>query len=83
MRISFYLLLYSLLAVPAYAGEPTIVETDTEIIVEYSGTDEDRQATLKRVEEEEKRLAKEAELEAHKKASAARRAEAKKGNEEE
>jgi len=83
MRISFYLLLFSLVAVPAYAGEPTIVETDTEIIVEYSGSEEDRQATLKRVEEEEKQLAKEREIESRKKASAARRAEAKKGNEEE
>jgi len=83
MKNSFYLVLFSLFAVPVFAGEATIVETDTAIIVEYSGSEEDKQATLNQIEEREKQLADEREKEEYKKAAAARRAEAKKTYENE
>jgi len=83
MRASLCLLVFSLLALPVHAGEPKIVETDSEIIVEINGGEEDRLATQKQVEEREKAAAKELETQQRKQSSAARRAAAKKDSEKE
>lgn len=83
MKPSFYLLYLLLLAPPLHAAEPMIVETDTEIIVEINGSDEDKLAAQKQVEERIKASAKELETEQYKAAAGKRRAEAKKDSEQE
>ena len=83
MKIFIRIMLLSFLAVPAYAGQATIVETDTAIIVEYSGSEDDRQATVRQQEERERKQAEEKRKAELKKASADRRAEARKASEEE
>ena len=47
-----------ILSVPVYAGHGTIKETDTEIIVEYSGDDDDKQAAKVLKEEQQKEVVK-------------------------
>ena len=83
MKTFFYLALFSLFALPAHAARATIVETDTEIIVEYYGNEDDRQAALKQREEQEQKLAEALEKEERQRASALRRAEARKSTEDE
>ena len=52
--------LLALSALPAYAGHGTILETDTQIIVEYSGDHDEIQAYKILKAEEEKKAALEA-----------------------
>lgn len=83
MKILSHLLLFSLCAFPVFGGEAVIVETETGITVEYTGTDEDRQATEKQNEEREKQSAKEEEKKQVKNDISKRRAEARKAAQEE
>jgi len=67
IRKLLQIVMFTALVMPAYAGVGTILETETGIIVEYSGDEEDHKAAAVREKEVEKELnaakAKEAELE--------------------
>jgi len=45
IRIMLFAVLLLLPSLPVHADEGTIKETDTEIIIEYSGEDTDKQMT--------------------------------------
>lgn len=58
MKNVFYLAAcFSLLGLPAHAGQGTILETDTQIIIEYSGSDDDMKAAAIQREERQKQEA--------------------------
>jgi len=50
-RVYFLILIAVLAAVPAYAGHGTIRETDEQIIIEYSGDEDDTKAAIRQREE--------------------------------
>jgi hypothetical protein len=56
-KILYLAACFSLLTLPAYAGHGTIRETETEIIIEYSGDEDDKQAAIIIREEREKQEA--------------------------
>ncbi len=58
IRILCLAALFVTMAFPVYAGHGTIKETDTEIIVEYSGDDDDKQAAKALKEEQQKEAVK-------------------------
>jgi hypothetical protein len=63
MQKFILVVLYAALALPAYAGQGTIQETDSQIIIEYSGGDDDVKAAKAQEEEREvQRQADQAEL---------------------
>ena len=58
IRILCLTTLFIIISFPVYAGHGTIKETDTEIIVEYSGDDDDKQAAKILKEEQQKEVVK-------------------------
>ena len=51
MKCLYILIMSAIFTMPAYAGHGTIRETDEQIIIEYSGDEDDTKAVIQRKEE--------------------------------
>lgn len=83
MKTLLSIMAFSLFAWPVYAGQATIIETETGFVVEYIGGEDDQKLTQLQIQEREQRLAEEEAEKQRKRAVNERRAAARGASQEE